>query len=51
MTCQNCGKNLATTHVKKTMNGKTTELHLCAACAAKQGLNLSLIHISRLKAI
>ena len=39
MTCQNCGKNLATTHVKKTMNGKTTELHLCAACAAKQGLN------------
>ena len=39
MTCQNCGKNLATTHMKKTVNGETTELHLCAACAAKQGLN------------
>ena len=39
MTCQSCGKNPATTHVKKTINGKTTELHLCAACAAKQGLN------------
>ncbi len=39
MLCQNCGKNLATTHMKKTINGETTELHLCAACAAKQGLN------------
>ena len=38
MLCQNCGKNQATTHVKKTINGETTELHLCAACAAKQGL-------------
>lgn len=39
MTCQSCGKNLATTHVKKIVNGKATELHLCTACAAKQGLN------------
>ena len=38
MLCQNCGKNQATTHVKKTINGETSELHLCAACAAKQGL-------------
>lgn len=38
MTCQGCGKKPATTFLKKTINGKTTELHLCADCAAKQGL-------------
>ena len=38
MYCDHCGKNAATTFVKKTINGKTTELHLCAQCAAKQGL-------------
>lgn len=38
MLCQKCGKNPATTHVKRTVNGKTTEYHLCAACAAEQGL-------------
>ncbi len=38
MLCQNCGKNPATTHVKKTVNGETSELYLCAACAAQQGL-------------
>ena len=25
MMCQNCGKNPATTHVKRTVNGKTAE--------------------------
>lgn len=39
MLCQNCGKNPATTHLKKTINGETTELHLCASCAKKQGLD------------
>lgn len=39
MLCQNCGKNQATTFVKKNINGETTELHLCSSCAAKQGLN------------
>ena len=39
MLCEKCGKNIATTHMKKTVNGETTEWHLCAACAAKQGLN------------
>ncbi len=39
MFCDNCGKQAATTHVKKTVNGKTTELHLCAHCAAQQGLS------------
>ena len=38
MMCQNCGKSPATTHVKRTVNGKTAEWHLCAECAAKQGL-------------
>ena len=38
MLCQNCGKNPATTHVKKTVNGETSELYLCASCAAQQGL-------------
>lgn len=39
MYCDHCGKQLATTHVKKTVNGKTTEMHLCAQCAAQQGLS------------
>ena len=38
MLCDNCKKNAAVTHVKQTINGITTELHLCAQCAAKQGL-------------
>lgn len=37
MLCQKCGKNPATAHVKRTVNGKTSEMHLCAACAAEQG--------------
>lgn len=39
MLCQKCGKNTATAHVKRTVNGHTTEYHLCAACAAEEGLN------------
>ena len=38
MYCDHCGKQAATTHVKMTVNGKTTELHLCAQCAAQQGI-------------
>ncbi len=38
MYCDHCGKQAATTHMKKTVNGKTTEWHLCAQCAAGQGL-------------
>ena len=37
MLCEKCGKNPATTYLKRTINGKTTEQHLCAACAAQQG--------------
>lgn len=37
MLCQNCGKNEATTHVKRVVNGDTTETHLCAQCAQHLG--------------
>ena len=37
MLCQNCGKNEATTHVKRVVNGDTTETHLCAECAQHLG--------------
>ena len=37
MLCQNCGKKPATTFLKKTINGETTEIHLCADCARKLG--------------
>lgn len=39
MLCEKCGKYVATTHVKQTVNGKTEEYHLCAACAATQGVH------------
>lgn len=39
MLCQNCGNNVATTFIKKTINGKTTQIHLCSECAAKQGVD------------
>ena len=38
MLCQQCGKNQATTFIKKNINGHITEQHLCQSCAAKQGL-------------
>lgn len=38
MLCEKCGKNVATTHLKRTINGNTTELHLCSACAAQEGI-------------
>lgn len=37
MMCQNCGKNVATTYIKRTINGVTNEWHLCSECAAEQG--------------
>ncbi len=38
MKCQNCGNNNATFHYKASINGRTTEQHLCAECAEKAGL-------------
>lgn len=37
MICQNCEKREATTHLKRIVNGKTEEYHLCAGCASKLG--------------
>ncbi len=37
MVCQNCGKAQATTHIKRVVNGDTTEHHLCASCAGDLG--------------
>lgn len=37
MICQACGKNTATTHIKTTVNGRLTELHLCPDCAREHG--------------
>lgn len=37
MLCQNCGKREATTHIKRVVNGETSESHLCAECAASMG--------------
>jgi protein arginine kinase activator len=37
MLCQNCGKNEATTHIKRVVNGDMTETHLCASCAEHLG--------------
>ncbi len=39
MNCDHCGKYPATTHITKTVNGKTTQWNLCAHCAAEQGVN------------
>lgn len=37
MLCDKCGKNTATTHIKKIINGIVTESNLCSDCAAKSG--------------
>lgn len=37
MTCELCGKNQATTHIKSMVNGKYTEMWLCPHCAKTKG--------------
>ena len=37
MLCQNCGKNEATTHIKRIVGGEATQLHLCHNCAEHLG--------------
>ncbi len=37
MLCQNCGKREATTHIKRVINGETTQTYLCSECAAELG--------------
>lgn len=37
MLCQNCNQNEATVYLKQTINGQTTEMHLCPVCAKQLG--------------
>ena len=37
MKCQHCGRNDATFFYRSNVNGRVTEQHLCADCAAKLG--------------
>ena len=37
MKCQNCGLNDATFYYRSNVNGRITEQHLCAECAARLG--------------
>lgn len=38
MKCQQCGEREAAVHLKHVVEGQTTELHLCDACAADRGI-------------
>jgi len=38
--CQFCQQADATVHVKQAVNGSARELHLCEACAARNGLDV-----------
>ena len=38
MLCEKCGKNTATMHIHSVVNGVAREMHLCAECAAKEGI-------------
>ena len=42
MKCQHCGKNEATIYYKSTVNGRTTEAHVCPACAGELGYDRAL---------
>lgn len=46
MLCQKCGENQATTYYMQTINGKTTSIQLCSACAADIGVGSMLNHAS-----
>ncbi len=37
MYCENCGSNVATTYIKRVINGIKTEKHLCSNCASELG--------------
>lgn len=37
MLCQNCGKNEASLHMKRIVNGRAAEVHLCYDCARSLG--------------
>ena len=39
MLCKNCGLRPATTHIKRVVNGKVSEYHLCSECANKMNIS------------
>lgn len=39
MLCKNCGLRPATTHIKRVINGRVEEYHLCAECAKKMNVS------------
>ena len=47
MKCQHCGKNEATIYYKSTVNGRTTEAHVCPACAGELGYDRALHDLER----
>ena len=47
MKCQHCGKNEATIYYKSTVNGRTTEAHVCPACARELGYDRALHDLER----
>jgi len=38
MLCEKCGAKEAVVHYRKTVNGNSEDLHLCAACAKEMGV-------------
>lgn len=44
MICQHCQNRPATTHIKRTVNGQTTEMYVCSECASKQGFEMLASH-------
>ena len=47
MKCQHCGKNEATIYYKSTVNGRTTEAHVCPVCAGELGYDRALHDLER----
>ena len=41
MLCQECQKEQATVHMIQYINGQSKEMHLCEACAQKQGFSMT----------
>lgn len=40
MRCEHCGRNEATFHYQRTVNGRREEAHLCPECAAELGYDV-----------
>ena len=47
MKCQHCGKNEATIYYRSTVNGRTTEAHVCPHCAGELGYDRALHDLER----